>query len=94
MVRKAYTTFVCLYLLPGEYAAWLTPRAEGGRKLPTTATMERHLPSERLLRREMDAVENRADEATRAIIRARDTWGGASHCSTLSRKATSGCCVR
>ena len=58
MVRKAYTTFVCLYLLPGEYAAWLTPRAEGGRKLPTPATMERHLPSERLLRREMEAVED------------------------------------
>jgi RNA polymerase primary sigma factor len=70
MVRKAYTTFVCLYLLPGEYAGWLTPRAGDGRKLPTAATMERHLPSERLLRREMEAVENRAEEATRAIIRA------------------------
>jgi RNA polymerase primary sigma factor len=70
MVRKAYTTFVCLYLLPGEYAAWLTPRAEGGRKLPTPPTMERHLPSERILRREIDAVEDRAEEATRAIIRA------------------------
>jgi RNA polymerase primary sigma factor len=70
MVRKAYTTFVCLYLLPGEYAVWLTRRAEGGRKLPTPATMERHLPSERLLRREIEAVENRAEEATRAIIRA------------------------
>jgi len=70
MVRKAYTTFLCLYLLPGEYAAWFAPRAGGGRKLPTPATMERHLPSERLLRREMEAVDNRAEEATRSIIRA------------------------
>jgi RNA polymerase primary sigma factor len=70
LVRKAYALFLCLYLLPAEYASWLTTAVENGRRFPSLATLERHLPAERSLVREIDAVQVRAEEATRAIIRA------------------------
>jgi len=70
MVRKAYAIFLCLYLLPARYAAWLTSHMNGGRRLPSLAMLERHLPKEGVLEQEMQAVQTRAEEATRAIIRA------------------------
>ncbi|HSR21067.1 MAG TPA: sigma-70 family RNA polymerase sigma factor [Anaerolineales bacterium] len=70
LVRKAYTVFLCLHLLPAEYAAWVASRLDGGRKLPALSTFEKHLPKEAALEREMASAEARAEEATRAIIRA------------------------
>jgi len=70
LVRKAYTVFLCMYLLPADYAAWLAPRLDKGRQLPSLATLERHLPKEKILEKEAEAVQMRAEEATRAIIRA------------------------
>ena len=70
MVRKAYTVFLCLYLLPTEYAEWLGSRVGNGRKLPSSSTLVSHLPRERALLGEIEAVHARAEEATRAIIRA------------------------
>jgi RNA polymerase primary sigma factor len=70
MVRKAYTVFLCLYLLPADFAAWLAPRVQDCHKLPTPATLKRYLPKERVLQREITTVEARAEEATRALIRA------------------------
>jgi RNA polymerase primary sigma factor len=70
MVRKAYTVFLCLYLLPAEYAAWLGKRVKDCSRLPTPATMKRYLPKERTLQREIESVQRRGEEATRALIRA------------------------
>jgi RNA polymerase primary sigma factor len=70
MVRKAYSVFLCLILLPGEYAAWLSNRITGCRELPVQQTLNRNLPKEKVLLVEMEAVQARAEQANRAIIRA------------------------
>ncbi len=70
MVRKAYSVFLCLYLLPPDYAAWLSDRIQECHKLPVQRTLYRNLPSETVLQQEMEAVRLRADEANHALIRA------------------------
>ncbi len=70
MVRKAYSVFLCLHLLPADYAKWLSRHVEACRKLPVQRTMRSNLPEARVLVQEMEAVDARAEEATRALIRA------------------------
>lgn len=70
MVRKAYSVFLCLHLLPADYASWLADHVQGCSKLPVQQTLNRNLPREKLLLAEMEAVQTRAEEANRAIIRA------------------------
>jgi RNA polymerase primary sigma factor len=71
LVRKVYTVFLCMYLLPREAARWLATRlGGGGRKLPSLAVLEKRLPGDAALARWMEAAADRGDEATRAIIRA------------------------
>jgi RNA polymerase primary sigma factor len=70
MVRKAYSVFLCLHLMPQEYASWLSDHMESCRKIPAQRTLYRNLPKEKVLLREMEAVEIRAEEAHTAIIRA------------------------
>jgi RNA polymerase primary sigma factor len=70
MVRKAYAVFLCLYLLPLEYAGWLSGQMQGCRTLPSGRTLARHLPKEGALQVEMEAAQRRADEAGRDLIRA------------------------
>jgi RNA polymerase primary sigma factor len=70
MVRKAYSVFLCLHLLPSQAYAPLAAHIPECRGLPAQSTMQRYLPKERALVREMEAVETRAEEANRAIIRA------------------------
>ncbi len=70
MVRKAYSVFVCMHLLPAHYASWLGQYMQACRKLPVARTLRRNLPSEQVLLHEMEAVQTRAEEANRAITRA------------------------
>ncbi len=70
MVRKAYSVFLCLHLLPPDYAKWLSRRIEACRRLPAESTMGKSLPKEDILRQAIQAVEARADEANRDLIRA------------------------
>jgi RNA polymerase primary sigma factor len=70
MVRKAYTVFLCLYLLPQDYAAWLSARIENCRGLPASRSLTRSMPHEAVLEAEIKAAQVRADEAGRALIRA------------------------
>ena len=70
MVRKAYTVFLCLYLLPADYAVWFADRLVKCRNLPASRTLVKNLPAEKILRAEMEAVEARAEEAGRALIQA------------------------
>jgi RNA polymerase primary sigma factor len=70
MVRKAYAVFLCLYLLPFEYAGWMSERMQNCRALPASRTLGRYLPGESVLQTEMEAAQARADEAGRALISA------------------------
>ncbi|HEX8991896.1 MAG TPA: sigma-70 family RNA polymerase sigma factor [Anaerolineales bacterium] len=70
MVRKAYTVFLCLYLLPADYASWLRRHVKASRTLPALGTLYRNLPKDKVLQREMEFVNVRAEEAHTALIRA------------------------
>jgi len=70
MVRKAYSVFLCLYLLPSSYADWLLPHLDGSNKLPAQRTLYRNLPDEPGLLGEVEAARIRAEEANHSLIRA------------------------
>jgi RNA polymerase primary sigma factor len=70
MVRKAYSVFLCLHLLPAGYASWLSDHVRSCSKLPGQQTLNRNLPKEKGLLLEMESVHSRAEQANRAIIRA------------------------
>ncbi len=70
MVRKAYSVFLCLYLLPEDFAKWLSHHVAECRRLPAQSTLRGRLPDPSLLVQEMEAVDARAEEANRALIRA------------------------
>ena len=70
MVRKAYSIFLCLYLLPADYADWLAPHMQDCRTLPALRTLYRRLLEAPALLHEMDTVQFRAREANQALIRA------------------------
>ena len=70
MVRKAYSVFLCLHLMPADYADWLARHVKECRKLPAQRTLYRNLPKEKVLAEELEAVKARAEVANRAIIRA------------------------
>ena len=69
MVRKAYNVFLCLYLLPADYANWLAHHIENCQKLPVLRTLYRNLPPEAILLREIDGAQVRTLEAKHALIR-------------------------
>jgi RNA polymerase primary sigma factor len=70
MVRKAYSVFLCLYLLPEDYLNWLAHHIENCRELPVLGTLYRNLPPEKILLREIDSARARALDANQALIRA------------------------
>ena len=70
MVRRAYSVFICFYLLPEDYASWLSAHIQGCNKLPVVQTLNRNLPKETILLREMDSAQARASEANHALVRA------------------------
>ena len=70
MVRWAYSVFICFYLLPEDYASWLSTHIQDCHKLPVVRTLNRNLPKEAILLLEMASVQVRAREANHALIRA------------------------
>ncbi len=70
MVRKAYSVFLCFYLLPEDYANWLARHIENCQKLPVLRTLYRNLPIEKILLQEIDSAQARALDANQALIRA------------------------
>jgi RNA polymerase primary sigma factor len=70
MVRKAYTMYLCFYLLPPEVASWLAQHVEDCHTLPAQRTLYHHLSDGSDLLGEMDAIQFRAQEANQALIRA------------------------
>jgi RNA polymerase primary sigma factor len=70
MVRKAFSVFMCLYLLPAPFASWLMNHLQQQHAFPTARTFQRNIPDDSVLDDELAAVEARADEANHALIRA------------------------
>ena len=70
MVRKAYSVFLSLYLLPEDYADWLLKHIQKKHSLPGLRTLYNNLPDESLLAGQLEAIFARAEEANHAIIRA------------------------
>ncbi|MGA7192987.1 MAG: sigma-70 family RNA polymerase sigma factor [Anaerolineales bacterium] len=70
MVRKSYSVFLCLYLLPADYANWLVRHIENCNKLPVLRTLYRNLPQEAILVREIDSAQARALDANHMLISA------------------------
>ena len=70
MVRKAFTVFLCLYLLPDPFAEWLLSHIEKNGDFPTSRTFQRNIPDDSILDDELAAVEDRAEDANHSLIRA------------------------
>jgi len=70
IARKAYSVFLSLYLLPSEYADWLLKHLNSHHQFPNQRTLFNHLPTDDILRKEMDSAQARAVEANQALIRA------------------------
>jgi RNA polymerase primary sigma factor len=70
MVRKAFSVFLCLCLLPTPYANWLLEHIRVHHTLPVLRTMYAHLPEDEALEAEMDALHLRSKQANHSLIRA------------------------
>jgi len=70
MVRKAFSLFLCLYLLPHGYANWLLEHIRQHHTLPALRTMYAHLPEDSVLEAELDAAHRRSEDSTQSLIRA------------------------
>ena len=70
MVRKAFTVFMCLYLLPPSQADWLLNHLQQTQKLPTLRTFHRNIPCDSTLDDELAAVKVRAEEASTSLVQA------------------------
>jgi RNA polymerase primary sigma factor len=70
MVRKAFSVFMCLYLLPAPFANWLLNHVKQHPGLPSARTFQRNMPDDSILDEELQAIQLRADEANHSLIRA------------------------
>jgi RNA polymerase primary sigma factor len=61
---------VIFYILPDEYTGWLLKFLQVHHDLPAQPTLFRNLPPEHELACEVEIIRARAEEATRALIRA------------------------
>ena len=71
LASNAFNLFVGLYILPPQLADWLSKQFKlHPGDIPTAASMYRYLPDEAELAYDLSILENRADDANQAIIRA------------------------
>jgi len=70
MVRKAFSVFMCLYLLPTPFANWLLNHIQQYNKLPTGRTFQRNIPDDSILDEELASIESRAEDANQSLVRA------------------------
>jgi len=69
VARHAFKVFICMYALPDEAAAWLAECIHKDCDLPSAGRFARHLPDEETLRRELEGVKKRSEEAHQTLIR-------------------------
>jgi RNA polymerase primary sigma factor len=70
MVRKAFSVFMCLYLLPSEFAKWLLHHIQQHQKFPTSRTFQRNIPDDSVLDDQLTSITLQAEVANHALIRA------------------------
>ena len=70
MVRKAFSVFMCLYLLPSPQADWLLSHLQQTHKFPTLRTFQRNIPCDEILDDELAAMKYRAEEASTTLVQA------------------------
>lgn len=70
LARHAYSVFLALYMLPSQYAERLSKHVQEEKSFPSQRTMYRNLCSDEELLNEMKAIQERANEANQALIRA------------------------
>ena len=70
LARNAFAVFLYLYMLPDKTLVSLRKYYLRHQRFPVQRIYDRHLPSERDLRRELDLIRSRAEEARSSIIRA------------------------
>jgi RNA polymerase primary sigma factor len=70
MVRKAFSVFMCLYLLPPEFAKWLLHHIQQYQKFPTGRTFQRNIPDDSVLDDQLASITLQAEVANHALIRA------------------------
>ena len=70
LARKAFSVFLCMYLLPTPYANWLLEYIHKHHGLPAVRTMYAHICETGTLEAELASVHLRAEDATQALIRA------------------------
>jgi RNA polymerase primary sigma factor len=70
MVRKAYTIFLCMVLLPEACADWLKDHLKGCNSLTVAKSLYRKLSAEDILLMEIDGAVERARDANQSLIRA------------------------
>ncbi|MDK1119522.1 MAG: sigma-70 family RNA polymerase sigma factor [Anaerolineae bacterium] len=70
MVRKAFSVFMCMYLLPTTIADWLLEHLKNHQKLPSGRTFLRKNPDDSILDDEFASISRRSENANHALIRA------------------------
>jgi RNA polymerase primary sigma factor len=70
MVRKAFSVFMCLYLLPSGFANWLLNHLQQHQKLPAGRSFQRNIPDDSALDDQLASVSLQAEAANHALIRA------------------------
>ena len=70
MVRKAFSVFMCLYLLPSGFAKWLLKHLQKHQKLPTGRSFQRNIPDDSILDDQLTSITLQAEDANNALIRA------------------------
>jgi RNA polymerase primary sigma factor len=70
LVGYTFNVYLSFYTLPEEFSQWLLNHLRTHNALPAQRTLYRNLPDETELKREIENMRLRADEASAAIIRA------------------------
>jgi len=70
LVGHTFNVYLAFYTLPGEFCQWLFEYIHANHSLPVRQKMYLNLPAEAVLKREIEAIRMREEEASAAIIRA------------------------
>jgi RNA polymerase primary sigma factor len=70
LVRFAFTLFMGMYMLPSEMAEVMLINLTKKEVMPQAAWIKRQLPTEEVMKSEVEAVQRRAEESNQTLIRA------------------------
>ncbi|MBU2611413.1 MAG: sigma-70 family RNA polymerase sigma factor [Chloroflexi bacterium] len=70
LVGHTFNVYLSFYTLPEGFSQWLLKHLHAHNALPVQRTLSRNLPAESELKREIENMRQRADEASASIIRA------------------------